>query len=113
MRHQLTHRAVVSAIDTDAAGQISDAITDSLKANGWPPSKWRSHLLCGALTAAAHAMDAAEDKAKELILQGVTTALTSAGVPSPVARIAARAALDAITKLPLTSSGMPFAAGYG
>jgi hypothetical protein len=34
---------LVSAIDADAAGQISEAITDSLKANGWPPSKWRSH----------------------------------------------------------------------
>jgi hypothetical protein len=90
----------VSAIDADAAGQISDAITESLKANGWPPSKWQSHLLCGALAATAHAMDAAEDKAKELIVQGVTTALTSVGVPSPVAGMAARAALDAITKLP-------------
>jgi hypothetical protein len=91
---------LVAAIDADAAGQISDAITDSLKANGWPPSKWRSHLLCGALAATAHAMDAAEDRVKELIVHGVTTALTSAGVPSPVAGMAARAALDAITKLP-------------
>jgi hypothetical protein len=91
---------LVSAIDADAAGQISDAITDSLKANGWPPSKWRSHLLCSALAATAHAMDAAEDRAKELIVQGVTIALTSADVPSPVAGMAARAALDAITKLP-------------
>jgi hypothetical protein len=91
---------LVSAIDVDAAGQISDAITDSLKANGWPPSKWRNHLLCGALAATAHAMDAAEDRSKELIIQGVTTALTSAGVPNPVAGMAARAALDAVTKLP-------------
>lgn len=45
-------------------------------------------------------MDAAEDKAKELITQGVTTALTSAGVPGPVAGMAARAAVDALTKLP-------------
>jgi len=92
--------SLVSAIDTDAAGQIADAITASLKANGWPPSKWRSHLLCGALAATAHAMDAGEDKAKDLITQGVTTALTSAGVPGPVAGMAARAAVDALTKLP-------------
>jgi hypothetical protein len=92
--------ALVSAIDADAAGQVSDAITASLKANGWPPSKWRSHLLCSALAATAHAMDAAEDKAKELIVQEVTTALTSAGVPGPVAGMAAHATLDAITKLP-------------
>jgi hypothetical protein len=84
----------------DAAGQIADAITASLKANGWPASKWRSHLLCGALAAVAHAMDAAEDKAKELITLGVTTALTSTGVPRPVAGMAARAAVDALTKLP-------------
>jgi cytosine/adenosine deaminase-related metal-dependent hydrolase len=69
-------------------------------ANGWPPSKWRSHVLCGALAATAHAMDAAEDKAKELIAHGVTTALTSAGVPSPVAGMAARAAVDTLAKLP-------------
>jgi hypothetical protein len=54
---------LVSAVDADAAGQIADAITASLKANGWPPSRWRSHLLCGALAATAHAMDAADDKA--------------------------------------------------
>lgn len=91
---------LVSAIDADAARQIADAITASLKANGWPPSKWRSHLLCGALAATAHAMDAAEDKAKKLITRGVTTALTSADVPGPVAGMAARAAVDALTKLP-------------
>jgi len=91
---------LVSAIDADAAGQIADAITASLKANGWPPSKWRSHLLCGALAATAHAMDAGENKAKELITQGVTTALTSVGVPGPIAGMAARAAVDALTKLP-------------
>jgi hypothetical protein len=92
--------SLVSAIDTDAAGQISDALTASLKANGWPPSKWRSHLLCGALAAMAHAMDAGEDMVKKLITQGVTAALGSAGVPSPVADMAARAAVDALTKLP-------------
>lgn len=91
---------LVSVIDTDAARQISDASTDSLKANGWPPSKWRSHLPCGALAAIAHAMDTVEDKATELISQGVTTALTSAGVPNAVAGVAARAAVDALKKLP-------------
>ena len=92
--------SLVSAIDAAAAGQISDAITASLTSNGWPPSEWRSHLLCGALAATAHAMDASEDKAKELIAEGVTTALTSADVPGPVAGMAARAAVDALTKLP-------------
>jgi hypothetical protein len=91
---------LASAVDADAAGQVADAITNSLKANGWPPSKWRNHLLCGALAAIALAMDAAEDKAKELITQGVATALTSAGVPGPVAAMAAGAAADALTKLP-------------
>ena len=91
---------VVSAVDADAAGQIADAITASLRANGWPARKWRSHLLCGALAVVAHAMDAAEDKAKELITLGVTTALTAAGVPGPIAGMAARAAVDALTKLP-------------
>lgn len=92
--------SLASAIDADAARQISDAITTSLKANGWPPSKWRSHLLCGALAVTAHAMDAAEDKAKKLITQGITAALASAGVPGPVAGMAARAAVDALAKLP-------------
>jgi len=50
--------SLVPAVDADAAGQIADAITASLKANGWPASKWRSHLLCGALAAVAHAMAA-------------------------------------------------------
>jgi NAD(P)-dependent dehydrogenase (short-subunit alcohol dehydrogenase family) len=44
-------------------------------------------------------MDAAEDKVKELITLGVTRALTSTGVPRPVAGMAARAAVDALTKL--------------
>ena len=92
--------SLVPAVDADAAGQIADAITASLKANGWPASKWRSHLLCGALAAVARAMDAAEDRAKELITLGVTTALTSTGVPRPLAGMAARAAVDALTKLP-------------
>jgi hypothetical protein len=91
---------LVPAIDADAAVQISAAITDSLKANGWPPPRWRNHLLCGALAAMAHAMDAGEDRAKELITQAVTTALTSAGVPAPVADLAARAAVDALMRLP-------------
>jgi hypothetical protein len=91
--------SMVSAVDADAANQIADAITASLKANGWPRSKWRSHLLCGALAATAHAMEAGEDLAKTLVTQGVTTALTSAGVPGPVADMAARAAVDVLMKL--------------
>jgi hypothetical protein len=90
---------LVSAVDADAAGQIADAITASLKANGWPRRKWRRHLLCGALAATAHAMKAGEDLANTLITRGVTTALTSAGVPGPVAEMAARAAVDALKKL--------------
>ena len=91
--------SLVSAVDADAAHQIADAITASLKANGWPSSKWRSHLLCGALAATAHAMEAGEDLAKTLVTQGVATALTSAGVPDPIANMAARAAVDALMKL--------------
>jgi hypothetical protein len=90
---------LVSAVDQDAAGQIADAMTASLKANGWGPSKWRSHQMCAALAATAHAMEAYEDQAKDLITHGVTTALASAGVPGPVADIAARTALDALMKL--------------
>jgi hypothetical protein len=90
---------LISAVDMDAADQIADAITASLKANGWPRSKWRSHLLCAALAATAHAMEAGEDLAKTLVTQGITTALTSAGIPRPVADIAARAALDTLMKL--------------
>lgn len=90
---------LIPAVDKDAASQIADAITASLKANGWPRSKWRSHLLCAALSATAHAMEAGEDLAKTLVTQGVTTALTSAGIPGPVADMAARAALDALMKL--------------
>ncbi len=91
--------SLISAVDTDAANQIANAITASLEANGWPRSKWRSHLICGALAAAAHAMEAGEDLAKTLVTQGVVTALTSAGVPGPVADMAARAAVDALMKL--------------
>jgi hypothetical protein len=90
---------LISAVDADAAGQIADAITASLKANGWPRRKWRNHLLCGALAAVAHAMEAGEDFANTLITQGVTTALTSAGVPGPIADMAARAAVDMLKKL--------------
>jgi hypothetical protein len=91
--------SLISAVDTDAADQIADAITASLKANGWPRSKWRSHLLCDALAATAHAMEAGEDLAKTLVTQGVATALASAGVPGPIADMAARAAVDALMKL--------------
>ena len=90
---------MIAAVDADAAGQIADAITASLKANGWPPRKWQSHLLCGALAATAHAMEAGKDLANTLITQGVKAALTSAGVPGPVADMAARAAAGALKKL--------------
>jgi hypothetical protein len=90
---------LASAVDQDAAGEIADAMTASLKANGWRPGKWRSHQMCAALAAAARAMEAGEDQAKDLIAQGVTTALASAGVPGPVAGMAARAAVDALMKL--------------
>jgi hypothetical protein len=73
---------LASAVDQDAAGQIADAVTASLKDNGWRPGRWRSHQMCAALAATAHAMEAGEDQAKDLITQGVTTALASAGVPA-------------------------------
>jgi hypothetical protein len=90
---------LVSAVDQDAAGQIADAITASLKDNGWRPSRWRSHLMCAAVAATARAMEAGEDQAENLVTQGVTAALALVGVPGPVAAIAARAALDALMKL--------------
>ena len=90
---------LASAVDADAAGQIADAITASLEAHGCPRGKWQSHLLCGALAAAAHAMKAGEDLAKSAITDGVMGALTSAGVPRPAARLAARAAVNAVMQL--------------
>lgn len=90
---------LASAVDTDAADQIADAISASLEAHGWPRGKWQSHLLCGALAAAAHAMKAGEDLAKSAITDGVIGALTSAGVPRLAARLAARAAVNAVMQL--------------
>ena len=96
-----SHPAVTltSAVDTDAADQIADAITASLEAHGCPRGKWQSHLLCGALAAAAHAMKAGEDLAKSAMTGGVVGALTSAGVPRLAARLAARAAVNAVMDL--------------
>jgi hypothetical protein len=90
---------LTSAIDADAAQQIADAITASLEANGWPRSKWESHLLCSVLAAIAQAMEASEDLAKTVVNQALTMALKSSGAPEPVASLAARAAVDALMKL--------------
>jgi hypothetical protein len=90
---------LASAVDTDAADQIADAITASLEGHGCPRGKWQSHLLCGALAAAAHAMKAGEDLVKSAITDGVVGALTSAGVPRLAARLAARAAVNAVMQL--------------
>ena len=51
------------------------------------------------LAATAHAMEQGADLAKTLVTQGVAAALTSAGIPSPVANMAAHAASDALMKL--------------
>ena len=90
---------LVLAADADAAGQIADAITSSLRANGCPRSNWQSHLLCGALAGVARAMEAGEDLAKTVVTQSVTAALTSSGIPGPAAGLAARAAVDTLMKL--------------
>jgi hypothetical protein len=90
---------LASAVDADAAGQIADAITASLEAHGCPRGEWQSHLLCGALAAAAHAMKAGEELAKSAIADAVMGALILADVPRLVARLAARAAVNAVMKL--------------
>jgi hypothetical protein len=90
---------LASVVDADAAEQIADAIAASLEAHGCPRGKWQSHLLCGALAAAAHAMKAGGDLAKSAIADGVMGALILAGVPRLAARLAARAAVDAVMRL--------------
>jgi hypothetical protein len=91
--------ARASAVDADAAGQIADAITASLEAHGCPRGTWQSHLLCGALAAAAHAMKAGEDLARSAITDAVMGALALAGVPRLAARLATRAAVNAVMML--------------
>jgi hypothetical protein len=90
---------LVSAGDADVADQVADAITATLQAHGCPRGDWQSHLLCGALTAAAHAMKAGEDLARTAVTEGVTAALTSSGIPRLAAGLAARAAVDTLMKL--------------
>jgi hypothetical protein len=89
---------LVSAADADVAGQVADAITATLQAHGCPRGKWQSHLLCGALAAVARAMKAGEDLAKTAVTKGVTAALVSSGIPRLAASLAARAAVDTLTK---------------
>jgi hypothetical protein len=91
--------AVVSAIDADIADQVAAAITATLEAHGCPRGKWTSHLLCGALTAVAHAIQAGEDLAKAAVAEGVTTVLTACGMPRLPARLAGRAAADKLMSL--------------
>lgn len=90
---------VVSAADAYVASQVADAITASLQAHGAARGKGGSHLLCSALAAVAHAMKAGEDLAKAAVTEGVTTALTSCGMPRPAARLAGRAAADKLLSL--------------
>jgi hypothetical protein len=90
---------LVSAADADVAGQVADAITATLEANGCPRGRWQSHLLCGALAAVAQAMKAGEDLAKSAVTAGVRAALTACGVPRLAAGLAGRAATDGLTKL--------------
>lgn len=89
----------MSATDADVANQLADAITNTLEAQGCHRGNWQSHLLCGALAAMARAMKAGEDLAKTAVTESVTTALASAGIPRPVAGLAARAAVDTLMKL--------------
>jgi hypothetical protein len=89
---------LVSAADADVAGQVADAITATLQAHGCPRGKWQSHLLCGALAAVARAMKAGEDLAKTAVTKGVTAVLVSSGIPRLAASLAARAAVDTLTK---------------
>jgi hypothetical protein len=90
---------LVSAVDADVADQVADAITATLEAHGCPRGKWESHLLCGALAAVAQAMQAGEALAKTAVTNGVTATLTSCEVPPVAAGLAARAAVDTLTKL--------------
>lgn len=90
---------LVSAADIDVADKVAEAITTTLQGSGCPRGKWRSHLLCGALAAVAHAMKAGESLARTAITKSVTAALISFGVPRLVARLAARAAVATLMKL--------------
>jgi hypothetical protein len=90
---------LVSAGDADIAAKVADAITAKLQARGCPPGDWQSHLLCGALAAAAHAMKAGEDLARTAVTDGIAGALTLSGIPRVAAGLAARAAVDTLMKL--------------
>jgi hypothetical protein len=90
---------LVSAADADVAGQVADAITAALEANGCPRGSWQSHLLCGALAAVAQAMKAGEDLARTAVTEAVTAALAARGMPRLAAGLAGRAAADMLMKL--------------
>jgi hypothetical protein len=90
---------LVSAADADVAGQIADAITATLQSHRYTRGKRQSHMLCGALAAAAHAMKAGEDAANAAVTKAITAALTLAGVPRLAAGLAARAAVNQLMKL--------------
>jgi hypothetical protein len=90
---------VVSALDADIASQVADAITSTLEAHGCSRKNRPSHLLCGALAAVAHAMQAGEDMAKAAVAEGVTTVLTACGMPRVPARLAGRAAAAKLVSL--------------
>jgi hypothetical protein len=90
---------LVSAVDADVASQVADAITGALQAHGYPRRNWPDHLLCGALAAAAKAMQAGEDLAKTAVAEAVESALGAAGAPPLAASLAARAAVGALMRL--------------
>jgi hypothetical protein len=90
---------VVSALDADIASQVADAISAMLEAHGCPRRSRSSHLLCGALAAVAHAMQAGEDLAKAAVTEGVTAVLTAGGMPRLAAGLAGRAAADKLMSL--------------
>jgi hypothetical protein len=92
---------VRAAVAADVADQVADAITATLDKNGCPRATWDSHLLCGALAAVAQAMKTAEDLTRTAVIDGVTAALVTYGVPNLAAGLAGRAAADALMKAPL------------
>jgi len=91
--------ALGAAAAADVADQVADAITATLEAHGCPRGSWQDHLLCGALAAAARAMQAAEDQVRAAVTTGVAAALAASGVPPQVADLTGRAAADTLAKL--------------
>ncbi len=90
---------VVSAVDVDVAGQVAGAITGTLQAHGHTHGERQDHLLCSALAAVAHAMEAGEHAARAAVTHSVQAALTAWGTPPPAAVLAGRAVTDTLMRL--------------